>query len=156
MEAEVSSLSQGESFSPRGSRRRKWRGSLLCSETVTRKEGERDRNHEQARNHQLLIPEEAARYTQRLQPPPGELIIGWLLQCYGTGANSQELESKEAQQLGSLTRDWGINKRIGKEAKISSLWRQLALSVKEKYPLEKDLVNYLGKSGQLLRVVSSV
>lgn len=54
---------------------------------------------------------------------PGELIIGWLLQCCASGANTQELESKEAQQLGSLTREWGINKRIGKGAKIGSLWR---------------------------------
>lgn len=73
---------------------------------------------------------------------PGELIISWLLQCYGTGANSQELESKEAQQLGSLTRDWGINKRIEKGAKIKSLSRQVVLSVKEKHPLEKGLVSY--------------
>lgn len=54
---------------------------------------------------------------------PGELIISWLLQCCGSGANSQELESREAQQLRSLTGEWGINKRIGKGAKISSLWR---------------------------------
>lgn len=72
---------------------------------------------------------------------PAELIMSWLLQCCGTGANSQELESKTAQQLGCLTREWGINKRIGKGAKISSLWRQLVLSVK-KCPLEEGLVNH--------------
>lgn len=36
---------------------------------------------------------------------PGKQIISWLLQCWDTGANSQELEGKEAIQLESLDRD---------------------------------------------------
>ncbi|GAB0209900.1 hypothetical protein GRJ2_003455700 [Grus japonensis] len=62
-----------------------------------------------------------------------------------TGANSQELESKEAQQLVSLARDWQINKEIGREATILSLWRWLLSSVKVQYPLKDDLVIYRGK-----------
>ncbi|KAK4827542.1 hypothetical protein QYF61_018886 [Mycteria americana] len=45
--------------------------------------------------------------------------------------HSQELEGKEAQQLGSLAKDKTIDKGIGKKAGVLSLWRRLLSSVKD-------------------------
>jgi len=56
---------------------------------------------------------------------PGEHIVTWLLRCGDTGASSLELEGKEAKQLGSLARDGGIDKAIGKKDQVLSLWRRL-------------------------------
>jgi len=55
------------------------------------------------------------------------------------------LERKEAQKLGSLARNQGIERRRGKEAAICSLWRWLLLSVRASYPFKEDLMNYPGK-----------
>ncbi|KAK4831260.1 hypothetical protein QYF61_016730 [Mycteria americana] len=44
----------------------------------------------------------------------------WLLRCWGNGASSLELEGKEAKQLGSLSREGGIEKVIGKGLKPSA------------------------------------
>jgi len=52
---------------------------------------------------------------------PGEHIVTWLLRCWGNGASSLELEGKEAKQLGSLARDGGIDKAIGKKEQVLSL-----------------------------------
>jgi len=46
---------------------------------------------------------------------PGENIVTWLLWCWDDRASSLELEGKEAKQLGSLARDGGIDKTIGKK-----------------------------------------
>lgn len=73
---------------------------------------------------------------------PGELIISWLLQCWDTGTNSQELEGKEAQQLGSLTKGLEHQQRAWKRG---SHWRQFLSSMKKRYLLREDLVNYWGK-----------
>ncbi|GAB0189974.1 hypothetical protein GRJ2_001462700 [Grus japonensis] len=54
---------------------------------------------------------------------PGEHIITWLLRCWDNGASSLELEGREAKQLGSLSREGGIDKAIGKKAQALSLWR---------------------------------
>ncbi|GAB0209297.1 hypothetical protein GRJ2_003395400 [Grus japonensis] len=48
-------------------------------------------------------------------PLPGEHIITWLLRCWDNGASSLELEGREAKQLGSLSREGGIDKVIGEE-----------------------------------------
>ncbi|XP_049649778.1 uncharacterized protein LOC126035320 [Accipiter gentilis] len=72
---------------------------------------------------------------------PGERIAAWLLQCWDNGADSQQLEGKEAQQLGSLARNRGIERGIGKEAAICSLWSRLLSSVRARYPFKEDLVN---------------
>uniref|UniRef100_A0A663E8Z5 RNase H type-1 domain-containing protein n=1 Tax=Aquila chrysaetos chrysaetos TaxID=223781 RepID=A0A663E8Z5_AQUCH len=72
---------------------------------------------------------------------PGEQITAWLLQWWDNGSDSQQLESKEAQQLGSLARNWGIKRGIGKEAETCRLWRWLLSSVKARYPFKEDLVN---------------
>lgn len=47
---------------------------------------------------------------------PGEHITIWLLQCW---ASSLELEDKEARQLGSLAKEPGIDKALGKKTQAS-------------------------------------
>ncbi|GAB0209721.1 hypothetical protein GRJ2_003437800 [Grus japonensis] len=76
---------------------------------------------------------------------PGERIAAWLLRCWDNGNDSQQLESREAQQLESLARNRGIERGIGKEAAICSLWRWLLSSVRARYPFKEDLVNSPGK-----------
>jgi len=76
---------------------------------------------------------------------PGEHIVTWLLRCWDNGASSLELEGKEAKQLGSLARDGGIDKAIGKKEQVLSLWRRLLSGVRERYPFSDDFVCYPGK-----------
>jgi len=76
---------------------------------------------------------------------PGEHIATWLLRCWDNGASSLELEGKEAKQLGSLARDGGIDKAIGKKEQVLSLWRRLLSGVRERYPFSDDFVCYPGK-----------
>ncbi|KAK4806949.1 hypothetical protein QYF61_027316 [Mycteria americana] len=76
---------------------------------------------------------------------PGEHIATWLLRCWDSGANSLELEGKEAKQLGSLSREGGIDKAIGKGAPARSLWRRLLSAMKERYPFKEDVVYRPGK-----------
>ncbi|GAB0209498.1 hypothetical protein GRJ2_003415500 [Grus japonensis] len=76
---------------------------------------------------------------------PGEHIITWLLRCWDNGASSLELEGREAKQLGSLSREGGIDKAIGKKAQALSLWRRLLSSVRERYPFSEDDVCQPGK-----------
>ena len=56
-----------------------------------------------------------------------------------------ELEDKEAKQLGSLARDGGIDKAIGKKKQVLSLWRRLLSGVRERYPFSDDFVCHPGK-----------
>ncbi|GAB0210207.1 hypothetical protein GRJ2_003486500 [Grus japonensis] len=74
---------------------------------------------------------------------PGEHIITWLLRCWDNGASSLELEGREAKQLGSLSREGGIDKVI--EKKAQALWRQLLPSVRERYPFKEDVICRPGK-----------
>ncbi|GAB0189112.1 hypothetical protein GRJ2_001376500 [Grus japonensis] len=76
---------------------------------------------------------------------PGEHIITWLLRCWDNGASSLELEGREAKQLGSLSREGGIGKAIGKKAQALSLWRRLLSSVRERYPFSEDVVCWQGQ-----------
>ena len=76
---------------------------------------------------------------------PGEHIVTWLLRCWENGASSLELEDKEAKQLGSLARDRGIDKAIGKKQQVLSLWRRLLSCMRERYPFSDDFVCYPGK-----------
>ncbi|GAB0203012.1 hypothetical protein GRJ2_002766800 [Grus japonensis] len=76
---------------------------------------------------------------------PGEHIITWLLRCWDNRASSLELEGREAKQLGSLSREGGIDKAIGKKAQALSLWRRLLSSVRERYPFSEDVVCRPGK-----------
>lgn len=137
LEAEVNCLNQGESFAQKGAG---GFGEQQNMNSHKNRRGKRQEIMNKAETIKSFSPSKLQDTHKYYSHQPGELIIRWLLQCCSTGANSQELESREAQQLGSLTGEWGINKRIGKGAKISSRWRQLVLSVK-KYPLEDGLVN---------------
>ncbi|GAB0202194.1 hypothetical protein GRJ2_002685000 [Grus japonensis] len=76
---------------------------------------------------------------------PGEHIITWLLRCWDNGASSLELEGRETKQLGSLSREGGIDKAIGKKAQALSLWRRLLSSMRERYPFKEDVVCHSGK-----------
>ncbi|GAB0209273.1 hypothetical protein GRJ2_003393000 [Grus japonensis] len=76
---------------------------------------------------------------------PGEHIITWLLCCWDNGASTLELEGREAKQLGSLSREGGVDKAIGKKAQALSLWRRLLSSVRERYPFREDVVCRPGK-----------
>jgi len=76
---------------------------------------------------------------------PGEHIVTWLLRCWDNGASSLESEGKEAKQLGSLARDGGINKAIGKKEQVLSLRRRLLSGVRESYPFSDDFVCSAGK-----------
>ncbi|KAK4811188.1 hypothetical protein QYF61_019819 [Mycteria americana] len=55
-------------------------------------------------------------------------------------ASSLELEGKEAKQLGSLSREGGIDKAIGKGEPALSLWRRLLSAMKERYPFKEDII----------------
>ncbi|KAM9591473.1 uncharacterized protein ACIBXB_006269 [Morphnus guianensis] len=76
---------------------------------------------------------------------PGEHIVTWLLRCWDNGASSVELEGKEAKQLGSLSREGGIDKAIGRKTQLLSLWRRLLLGVKERYPFKDEVTCHQGK-----------
>ncbi|KAK4813981.1 hypothetical protein QYF61_003814 [Mycteria americana] len=76
---------------------------------------------------------------------PGEHIVTWLLRRWDNGASSLELEGKEAKQLGSLSREGGVDKAIGKGAQALSLWRRLLSAMKERYPFKEDVTYHPGK-----------
>ncbi|KAK4807022.1 hypothetical protein QYF61_000351 [Mycteria americana] len=76
---------------------------------------------------------------------PGEHVVTWLLRCWDNGASSLELEGKEAKQLGSLSREGGIDKAIGKGAQALSLWRRLLSAMKERDPFKEDVICHPGK-----------
>ncbi|GAB0208025.1 ubiquitin carboxyl-terminal hydrolase 4 [Grus japonensis] len=76
---------------------------------------------------------------------PGEHMMTWLLRCWVKGTGSLELEGREAKQLGSLSREGGIDKAIGKKAQALSLWRRLLSSVRERYPFREDVICRPGK-----------
>jgi len=76
---------------------------------------------------------------------PGEHIVTWLLRCWDNGASSLKLEGKEAKKLGSLARDGGIDKAIGKKEQVLSLWRRLLSGMRERYPFSDNFVCHSGK-----------
>lgn len=67
----------------------------------------------------------------------------WLLKCWANGASGLELEDREAQQLGSLTRDHLTHKIVRKGTDVCNLWRQLMSSMK--VTAFKNKVNYQGQ-----------
>jgi len=73
---------------------------------------------------------------------PGEHIVTWLPRCWESRASSLKLEGKKAKQLGSLAREGGIDKAIGKKAQALRFWRQLLSGVRERYPFSEDVVCY--------------
>jgi len=82
---------------------------------------------------------------RNISAAPGKHIITWLLRCWDNGASSLKVEDREAKKLGSLAREGGIDKAIGKKAQVLSLWRRLLSSMRERYPFSDDFVCYPGK-----------
>ncbi|KAK4806253.1 hypothetical protein QYF61_013397 [Mycteria americana] len=76
---------------------------------------------------------------------PGEHVVTWLLRCWDSRASSLELEGKEAKQLGSLSREGGTDRAIGKGEPARSLWRRLLSAMKERDPFKEDVVYRPGK-----------
>jgi len=81
----------------------------------------------------------------------GEHIVTWLWRSWENGASILELEGKEAKLLGSLARDGGIDKAIGKKQQILSIWRRLLSGMRERYPFSEDFVCCPGKWTNLER-----
>ncbi|GAB0209093.1 hypothetical protein GRJ2_003375000 [Grus japonensis] len=76
---------------------------------------------------------------------PGEQNVTWLLLCWDNGASNLGLEGREAKQLGSLSREGGTDKAIGKKTQVLSLWRRLLSSVRERDLFSEDVVRRPGK-----------
>ncbi|KAK4824465.1 hypothetical protein QYF61_015863 [Mycteria americana] len=88
------------------------------------------------------IPAGMGTVSERLR---GEHIVTWLLRSWDNRASSLELEGREAKQVGSLSRQGGIDKEIGKGAEALSLWRRLLSGMKERYPFKEDVIYHPGK-----------
>ena len=93
----------------------------------------------------------AVRDVKRLQPSSSEHVVSWLLRCWDDGARRLELEGREAKQLGSLAREGGIDKAIGKGAQALSLWRRLLSRMKKRCPFKEDAVSHPGKWSTTVR-----
>jgi len=87
---------------------------------------------------------------------PGEHIVTWLLRCWDKGASKLEVKGKETKQLGSLARDGGIDKAIGKKEQVPSLYRRLLSRVRERYPFSDDSVCYPSKWTNMERGIQYV
>lgn len=53
------------------------------------------------------------------------------------GVSSLELEGKETKQLGSLFKEEGIDKVMGKKTQALSFWRPLLSSMRKRHPTRK-------------------
>jgi len=77
---------------------------------------------------------------------PNEHIVTWLLQCWDNGANSVLLDSREACQLGSIAKNSAIDRGISRcQDEAFTLWKQMLLAMKEKYPFKDDLMPEIKK-----------
>jgi len=76
----------------------------------------------------------------------GKHIFTWLLRCWDSGASSLESEDREAKQLGSLAREGGIDKVIGKKGTSPQpLEVHLLSGEKERNPFTDIVVCYPGE-----------
>ncbi|NWS23474.1 DZIP3 ligase, partial [Polioptila caerulea] len=62
---------------------------------------------------------------------PDESLLLWLYKCWSAGADVVLLASHEAKQLGSLSRDVGVDWGIGRGTGTRSLWTRLLSSVRD-------------------------
>ena len=70
-----------------------------------------------------------------------EPIVTWLLQCCDNGANSVWLDSREARQLGGITRNSAIDRDISTcQNQAFTLWKPMLVAIKERYPFKDDLM----------------
>ncbi|NWW11565.1 DZIP3 ligase, partial [Oreocharis arfaki] len=86
---------------------------------------------------QLKLQEIRQRFTRL----PDQSLLLWLYDCWFAGANVDVLlNSYEARQLGSLSRDAAIDRGIGRRVGTLSLWRRLVASVRETYTANEVIV----------------
>ncbi|NXC64430.1 DZIP3 ligase, partial [Aleadryas rufinucha] len=79
---------------------------------------------------------------QRFARLPDRSLLLWLYECWFAGANVDVfLNSSEARQLGSLSRDAAIDRGIGRRGGTLSLWRRLVASVRETYTADEVMVH---------------
>lgn len=72
-------------------------------------------------------------------------LTTWWLRCRDTGSDTINLDGKEAQQLGFLARDRGIDKALVDKTKGLRLWRWLLSAVRTRYLFEDDIECHLVK-----------
>ncbi|NWT86775.1 DZIP3 ligase, partial [Lanius ludovicianus] len=73
---------------------------------------------------------------------PDQPLLLWLYECWFAGANVDVfLNSYEARQLGSLSRDENIDREIGRRTGTLSLWRRLVSSVRFAYTAD-EVITY--------------
>lgn len=96
---------------------------------------------QQSETSRSFTPAELRDLRKDYSRQPGERILTWLLRCRDNGAESHLLERSEAQQLGSIARDHQIEREIGAERGVCSLWRRLLASVRMRYPFKEYLAN---------------
>ncbi|NWV87809.1 DZIP3 ligase, partial [Machaerirhynchus nigripectus] len=78
---------------------------------------------------------------QRFTRPPDQSLLFWLYECWFFGAGTDVfLNSYEARQLGSLSRDVAVDRGIGRRMGTLSLWRRLVASVREAYTMDEVMV----------------
>ncbi|NXY06971.1 DZIP3 ligase, partial [Pteruthius melanotis] len=78
---------------------------------------------------------------QRFTRLPHQSLLLWLYECWFAGANGDVfLNSYEARQLGSLSRDVAIDRGIRRGAGTLSLWRRLVASMRETYSASEVMV----------------
>ncbi|NXA93496.1 DZIP3 ligase, partial [Melanocharis versteri] len=78
---------------------------------------------------------------QRFTRLPDQSLLLWLYECWFAGANVDVvLDSYEAKQLGSLSRDVAIDRGIGRRIGTLSLWRRLVSSVRGAYTADELMV----------------
>ncbi|XP_051497681.1 uncharacterized protein LOC127395177 [Apus apus] len=69
----------------------------------------------------------------------GEGILPWLLRCFDSGAETYNVDEREAKQLGSLARDAGIDRALSSKTGTTTLWDRLLSAVRERYPHKGDI-----------------
>ncbi|NXH86641.1 DZIP3 ligase, partial [Edolisoma coerulescens] len=79
---------------------------------------------------------------QRFTRAPDQSLLLWLYECWCAGANLDVfLNSYEARQLGSLSRDVAVDRGIGRRTGTLSLWRRLVASVREAYTADEVMAH---------------
>ncbi|NXR89369.1 DZIP3 ligase, partial [Hypocryptadius cinnamomeus] len=85
--------------------------------------------------HKLQLVRE--RFSRRAD----QSLLLWLYECWFAGAHVDVLlDSSEAKQLGSLSRDRAIDRGLGRRTGTHSLWMRLVGSVREAYTAEELLL----------------
>ncbi|NXL80075.1 DZIP3 ligase, partial [Leptocoma aspasia] len=72
---------------------------------------------------------------------PDQSLLLWLYECWFAGAHVDVLlDSAEAKQLGSLSRDVAVDRGLGRRTGTHSLWMRLVWSVRAAHSAEELLV----------------